>query len=335
MAERKKITFCMECRKETPYALHKEAIKKIIREKEYTFAITTARCKECGCEIGFHGLLDYNAREIDTQYRRMENIVTIEEIEKLGKIYSLGKAPLSLALGFGEVTITRYLAGQIPSKEYSDLIRKALADTSVMSELLNTNKDKLAPAAYHKAISAIRQLNSLFQIPSKMLMVISCIFEELEEVTPLALQKMLYYIQGLYYSRYGTPVFAENCEAWVHGPVYTKVYNMFSEFRYDPIHDPRFELLKGKSSDLSSEERELIELVINTFGMYSGKTLEKITHRETPWLTAREGYAENEPSNEEISKESIKAYFNSIRTQFDMDSENGIMEYISYSLQNV
>ncbi|MGF0019538.1 hypothetical protein [Sporofaciens sp. SGI.106] len=39
-----------------------------------------------------------------------EGIISLEEIEKLGKIYSLGKAPLSIALGFGEVKITRYLA---------------------------------------------------------------------------------------------------------------------------------------------------------------------------------------------------------------------------------
>lgn len=38
------------------------------------------------------------------------------------KIYKIGKAPLSLALGFGEVTITRYLSGQIPLKEYCYLI---------------------------------------------------------------------------------------------------------------------------------------------------------------------------------------------------------------------
>ena len=32
-----------------------------------------------------------------------------EEIEALMSLYHLGKAPLSYALGFGEVTITRYL----------------------------------------------------------------------------------------------------------------------------------------------------------------------------------------------------------------------------------
>ena len=38
------------------------------------------------------------------------------DIKKIMDIYKIGKAPLSLALGFGEVTIPRYLEGQVPSK---------------------------------------------------------------------------------------------------------------------------------------------------------------------------------------------------------------------------
>ena len=143
MAERRR-TFCIECRKETEYTLHKTAITKIIRKKEYHFLITTAHCKECGCEVGVNGILDYNAKEIDEQFRKAEGIISLEEIEKLGKIYNLGKAPLSIALGFGEVTIPRYLAGQIPSKEHSDVMRAVLSDTGVMRRLLEENKDKLA-----------------------------------------------------------------------------------------------------------------------------------------------------------------------------------------------
>lgn len=327
MAERRR-TFCMECRKETEYALQKTLITKTIREKEYQFLITTAHCKECGCEVGIKGLLDYNVNEIDEQFRKIEGIVSLEEIEKLGKIYHLGKAPLSIALGFGEVTISRYFAGQIPSKEYSDIMRAALSDINVMKRLLESNKDKLADTAYKKAVSAINELEVLFSVPSKMLMVISCIFEQLGEVTPLALQKILYFIQGLYFSRYGIPLFNDNCQAWVHGPVYVEIYDMFRSFRYDPIDDPRFELLKGRSNNLDEKEREVIDLVINTFGMYSGKALERITHRETPWIDAREGYSENEHSQEEISKEAIKAYFVEIRKKFDLNTETGIMDYI-------
>ena len=331
MAGRRR-AFCMECRKETAYALHKTPITKTIREKEYQFLITTAHCKECGCEVGIKGILDYNAKEIDEQFRKAEGIVSLEEIEKLGKIYNLGKAPLSIALGFGEVTITRYLAGQIPSKEYSDTMRAALSDTKVMKGLLESNKDKLADAAYKKAISAIDELDALFSVPSKMLMVISYVFEQLGEVTPLALQKILYFIQGLYFSRYGKPLFNDNCQAWVHGPVYAEIYDMFSSFRYDPIDDPRFELLKGKSTNLDEKEREVIDLVVNTFGMYGGKVLERITHKEDPWVYAREGYSENESSQEEISKESIKEYFVSVREKYDLNTETGIMDYIQNML---
>lgn len=79
MAERRRRDFCIECRKETEYLLQK--------------------------------------KEIDEQYRAAEGLVSIDDIEKLMKIYKIGKAPLSLALGFGEVTIPRYLEGQIPSSE--------------------------------------------------------------------------------------------------------------------------------------------------------------------------------------------------------------------------
>ena len=159
-------------------------------------------------------------------------------------------------------------------------------------------------------------------------MVISYIFEQLGEVTPLALQKILYFVQGLYFSKYEVPLFDDNCQAWVHGPVYAEIYDMFSSFRYDPIDDPRFELLKGKSTNLNEKEKEVINLVVNTFGIYGGKVLEKITHREKPWVDAREGYLENESSQEEISKEAIKDYFVSVRTKYDLNTESGIIDYI-------
>lgn len=49
-------------------------------------------------------------------------------------------APLSLALGFGEVTIARYLEGQIPSKQYSNIMRLALTLPAYMKKLLKKIK---------------------------------------------------------------------------------------------------------------------------------------------------------------------------------------------------
>ena len=244
------------------------------------------------------------------------------------KIYKIGKAPMSLALGFGEVTITRYLSGQIPSKEYSAIMKKALSSPAFMKQKLNENKEKLAPAAYNKAWNAATQLEMLFSVSNKMLRVISYVFEKLEEVTPLMLQKMLYFIQGESYALNGKPMFRENCQAWVHGPVYPEVYDMFRDFKYNPIDDARFAILEGTEDELSHEERMVVDLVVNTFGEYSGKMLERITHEEEPWKLARKGYADYIPSNEPIIMENIGAYYVKKNVEYDFSAEKGIKKYI-------
>ena len=301
MAEKERKDFCIACRKETEYYLQKMPVTKTIREKEYMFYITTAICSECGEEMSLPGLLDQNVKEIDHQYREMEGIVTIDDIEKLMKIYKIGKAPLSLALGFGEVTITRYLDGQIPSKEYSEIIRKALTSPAFMKKMLDTNRDKIAVTAYNKAMQAADEVMNLFSVSEKMLRAISYLFRELEEVTPLMLQKLLYFIQGIHLAFYGTSVFPEDCEAWVHGPVYREVYDLFRDFKYNPIEDVRFSVLNGTNVELSTDEKRVMDLVINTFGMYGGKVLERITHNEEPWTKARRGYGDGIYSAERIT----------------------------------
>lgn len=245
------------------------------------FNITVAVCDECGEEMSIHGLIDRNIQEVDEQYRAYEGIVSIDDIEKLMKIYKIGKAPLSLALGFGEVTITRYLSGQIPSKEYSDIMKMALSSPAFMKEKLHENKEKIA----------------------------------------------LFY-SGESYALNGKPMFFENCQAWVHGPVYPEVYDIFRDFKYNPIEDARFAIFEGVEDELTDEEYRVIDLVVNTFGEYGGKMLEKITHEEIPWKLARKGYADNIPSNEPITMESIEEYYVEKNMEYDFSTEEGLKKYI-------
>lgn len=321
--------FCTTCRKQTEYTLQKRNITKMIKEKEYTFSITVAICKECGEEMSIPGLIDKNIHEMDEQYRTYENIVSIDDIEKIMKIYKIGKAPLSLALGFGEVTITRYLLGQIPSREYSDILRTALSSPAFMGKKLNENKEKIAAAAYNKAMDAVLRLENLFSVSKKMLSVISYIFKKLREVTPLMLQKLLYFTQGVSYALNGEPIFLENCQAWVHGPVYPEVYDMFKDFKYNPIEDVRFAIFDGADDELNRNERKVLDLVINTFGEYGGRALERITHKEEPWKEARKGYDDSIPSNEIIPLENIETYYRAMNAKYDFSSETGLKNYIN------
>ena len=329
MAGKKRRDFCIECRKETEYVLQKKDIEKTIRNKDYTFGITVAICAECGEEVSVPGLIDKNVQEIDEQYRAAEGIVSIDDIEKLMKIYKIGKAPLSLALGFGEVTISRYLEGQIPSKEYSDVVKTALASPAYMKQKLIENRDKLTDTAYKKTMTAADSIERLFSVSHKMLRVIAYVFKKLEEVTPLMLQKLLYFIQGVYLALYGKPIFVEDCRAWIHGPVYPEVYDLFRDFKYNPIDDARFALLEGTEDALTDDEKKVIDLVVNTFGMYGGKVLEKITHNETPWIEARKGYGESIPSSELLSKDRIMKYYIAVNQEYDIATETGLRAYIN------
>lgn len=328
----KRRDFCVNCRKETEYRLQKRNIKKNIRDREYTFTITVAVCAECGEEMGIPGLTDQNVQEIDMQYRSGEGLVTIGDIEKLMKLYKIGQAPLSLVLGFGEVTVPRYLEGQVPSREYSDVIKAALASPSYMKERLQANRGKITDVAYKKAVTAAESLESLFCVSGKMLRVIACIFEKLEEVTPLMLQKLLYFIQGIHSALYGRPVFTEDCRAWVHGPVYPEVYDLFRDFKYNPIDDPRFALFEGSRDALTEEETRVIDLVVNTFGMYGGKALERITHNEDPWKNARKGYDDSIPSSELLPKEDMAKYYETVHQQYGIDREEGLKHYIRHMM---
>lgn len=326
--------FCVECRDVTPYTLQKKLVKKMIRGEELTFEITCAICDGCGEFMSVPGIIDLNVREVDEQYRKLKDLVTIEDIHTLMKLYNIGKAPLSIVLGFGEITITRYLLGQVPSKEYSDVIRNALFSPEYMEQKMLENKDKIAMSAFKKSMIKVNELKNIFTVSNKMIGVISYIFERMDEVTPLMLQKLLYYIQGFSFALNDREMFIENCEAWVHGPVYKDVYNIFKHFRYNVIDDPKFVMFEGYKKCLDDKDKNIINLVVNTFGQYGGKILEKTTHNESPWLLARNGFGENVPSNEIISKESIREYFNKLVNEYDISKEKNINKYI-LNLSNI
>ncbi len=120
----------------------------------------------------------------------------------------------------------------------------------------------------------------------------------------------------------------EDCRAWTRGPVYPEVYELFRDFKYNPVDDARFALLEGTADDLTDNEKKVVDLVVNTFGMYGGKVLEQITHNEDPWKEARKGYDDSIPSSELLPKEHIMKYYIAVNKKYGIDTETGLRTYI-------
>ena len=91
---------------------------------------------------------------------------------------------------------------------------------------------------------------------------------------------------------------------------------------YDkPLFDAPFVPLKERALPLTPEAKEVVGRVLDTFGMYSGKVLESITHKEAPWLDARKGFLPDETSHAEISLDAMKEYFKKVDKKYNIQTE--------------
>lgn len=320
-----KRTFCEECRKDVDYQVSSVRMAGKIKDKEYLYIGKQACCASCHAPVFVSELNDANLRALYDTYRRENGIVALDIILAIPEKYAIGKRPLSLLLGWGEQTFSRYCDGDLPTKQYSDILMRIYDDPQFYSELLETNKGNLkSMLSYEKSRRAVDALLSCRTGEnSKINSVIQYLLYQCEDITPLALQKALYYIQGFYYAFYKTFLFSEDCQAWVHGPVYRDIYFRYRDYRFDPI-------AKAAASDsymFSSDEKAILDSVIHNFCCYSGKVLESFTHKENPWLAARGDLPISASSDRIIEKSLIGEYFTAMKEKYHMINPEDLRAY--------
>ena len=317
--------FCEKCRDTVEYNVKMVDKEKEIKGKVLKYVGKVAYCDKCKEEIFVPEIRDYNLRELDIAYRESENLIRIVDIERILEKYDIGKRPLSLLLGWGEGTLTRYVDGDTPSKPYSDMLKRILEDKEYYLEILEQNKDNISPVAFRKSMAAVEGITSTMGNEiSKLESAVRYLLMQTSEITPLALQKLLYFAQGFQKAFANIFLFEEDCEAWVHGPVYRNVYEKYRNHGYNPIEEKE---LSFENINLSEDEKELLDHIVLYFGCYSGKVLENMTHSEEPWRVARPGLKNWESSDRIIQKEEIGAYFNSVKEKYKMLNLTDIKDY--------
>ena len=119
-----------------------------------------------------------------------------------------------------------------------------------------------------------------------------------ERLTNLKLQKLLYYQQGFHLAFFGTPLFAEDVEAWMYGPVVPAVYDEYSAYGSSALPEVK------EPVSLSENEEELFNEVYDAYREFSAIGLMNRTHSERPWLDAVP-----HDRGTVISQESMMSYF--------------------------
>jgi uncharacterized phage-associated protein len=120
------------------------------------------------------------------------------------------------------------------------------------------------------------------------------------------LQKLIYYAYSWYLVKsnnnsrnLNNKLFDSRIEAWVHGPVCPDLY-----FAYNNNN-----IKNHTCTKIDEKTKKILDLVLEIYGNYSGDELEYLTHQESPWINAREGYSRFQRCTEKIKDKDIFLFY--------------------------
>ena len=107
--------------------------------------------------------------------------------------------------------------------------------------------------------------------------IISTCSKKNRPISNLTLQKLLYFAWIYYYSKTGNSLFHDDICAWQFGPVVPDVYYEYCSYAGMPIS-------QNYSTDISEDDKALLDNFIEEYACYSASTLVERTHTlGKPW----------------------------------------------------
>jgi uncharacterized phage-associated protein len=138
-------------------------------------------------------------------------------------------------------------------------------------------------------------------------------------ISHLKLQKILYYIQSWHLAYFHDPLFKDEPEAWINGPVYIPIYDRYNTtLMMDPIkidHGRTTEDFFNSACEkvnFTNDQQELISSVLHKYGAMPQLKLVYLTHKERPWNDARQGIAPFVRSRNTITHKSMEEYYSGL-----------------------
>ena len=137
-------------------------------------------------------------------------------------------------------------------------------------------------------------------------------------ITPLKLQKLLYYIQSWHIAKFEkNNLFDELPQAWVNGPVYRSVYDAYKsnffkneDIKFDSSDNLEDELkLKIDGLNIDDEQIKVINSILKFYAAQSDGNLVLRTHTDRPWNQARKDLKPFERSTNQITVDNMYSFY--------------------------
>jgi len=125
------------------------------------------------------------------------------------------------------------------------------------------------------------------------------------DVTPMKLQKLLYFAQANYLASTGERLFDEPVEAFQHGPVVHRAWQLFPGSQIIAAADTGTRYASRSDERVPADVEEFLGAVWLKYKNFSASALRGMTHRELPW---KNNYVENS-YRPEIPDEEMTSYY--------------------------
>lgn len=131
-----------------------------------------------------------------------------------------------------------------------------------------------------------------------------------ELVSPLKMQKLIYYAYSWTLVKNKKKLFGEKIEAWPSGPVVPSLYRELKGYGSAPI-DENYLGVKNEAelgtlfSKFPKDVRTTLDKVYEDYMTKTAFELVTLTHSEKPWAETRKGLSAVESSNKPISDDLI------------------------------
>jgi uncharacterized phage-associated protein len=140
-------------------------------------------------------------------------------------------------------------------------------------------------------------------------------------VSPMKLQKLLFFTHADFLIRTGRPLIKQEFEAWDYGPVIPSLYREFKKFKDQPItskakcFDPVSASTRIPTCELTLAREALVREMFHFYGNLSALHLSDLSHEfEGAWRQARSLFSNGMNMDRRISNQMIVTYHRPIHS---------------------
>lgn len=320
--------YCSKCRQvgEAKQILKDEEYE--VRGDRFTIKSKVYVCTKCDEEIFDEEVEKENLELLYSMYRKKHSLLTPDDIKDIRKKYGLSQRAMSRLLEWGEVTFSRYENGSIQDSIHNSFL-ELIKKTENMLKIFEKNKHLLTEKERNKLGERLEQLIGNKKAEEGLVSIFEAYFTDTKEINeytgfkpfnlqkikdlilyitqkskrimPTKVNKLLFYIDFLFFKTYSVSLTGNKYVHLQYGPIpndYSWIINLLvsegllerNEVAYSRkvIGEELIAKESIKENTFNEDELRVISYCLEKFKNFNCVQISKHSHEEKPYKATEE-----------------------------------------------